>query len=70
MVVWCVVLVTMAWMVPAEVASRAVLPPVMATTTLALVTAIAAWFTRRDRRVWYVLTISLLVTMFWLLRLP
>ena len=66
---WCVVLVTMAWMVPVGVASRAVVPPMMAATALALVTALAGWVTRRDSRVWHVLTVSLLVAVFWLFSL-
>lgn len=67
--VWCLVLVTMTWMVPADVAGRALLPPMIAMPAVALATAVAGWLTRRDDRVWYVLTVSLLVTTLWLFSL-
>lgn len=58
--VWCVVLLTGGFMLPFY-PERPLIPPLVAT-AIALGTAVAAWWTRRDQRVWRVLTVSMLLT--------
>lgn len=58
--VWCVVLVTGGFLLPFH-PERPLIPSLVAT-AIALGTAVAAWWPRRDQTAWRVLTVSLLLT--------